>query len=303
MSTSSLPGVCGGDNKAHDGPSGPQCPAHLSARGCLVIRRNTDPSSQRYPIGSISFNPWTLEEAIAFFTKTELNASPRSKNQNGISVHFANAYNIALAQSDPQYKQLLEDADFVFADGTPVVWAAKKMHQIPERNWVRVYGPDFMRGVLSSSLPEHRHFLLGSTDTTLQALTSNIRRDFPNANLIGVYSPPFVENPDPVELEYRDSIIRAAQPTHIWVGLGTPKQDYEVRRLAEIHPAAVFAVGAAFDYLSGTATEAPALVKSWGLQWLHRLLHEPRRLTRRYLWGNPRFLLSVARTHSNHDKR
>ncbi len=81
----------------------------------------------------------------------------------------------------------------------------------------------------------------------------------------------------------------------MWVGLGTPKQDAEVRRLADALPVTALGVGAAFDFLAGTVPQAPTWMQGRGLEWAYRWGHEPRRLTRRYLWGNPRFVMSVAR--------
>ena len=82
----------------------------------------------------------------------------------------------------------------------------------------------------------------------------------------------------------------------MWVGLGTPKQDHEVARLSDELPVVAMAVGAAFDFIAGTKPQAPVLMQRTGTEWLYRLASEPRRLTKRYLWGNPRFLRAAART-------
>ena len=246
-------------------------------------------SCDRIRVGLVEFAACNLDEVVSFF----VSAAPAS----GMSVHFANAYSLALAEADSSYLNTLNEGDFVFMDGQPVVWVAKVLHRVHHRKqFTRVYGPDVMRGILAASGSAHRHFLLGSTPTTLSKLEASIHDLYPNAHVVGSYSPPFSEVADPHELRTRDERIAEVEPTHVWVGLGTPKQDFEVARLAGEHRAFVFGVGAAFDFLSGSSPEAPQILKTLGLQWAHRLLHEPRRLAKRYLWGNSRFVWTVLRT-------
>ena len=107
----------------------------------------------------------------------------------------------------------------------------------------------------------------------------------------GVTSLPASPQPPPLQL----ARIRDSGATLVWVGLGTPKQDHEVHRLATALPVVALAVGAAFDFIAGTVSQAPVWMQRSGLEWSYRLAQEPRRLTKRYLWGNPRFVASVAR--------
>ena len=257
----------------------------------------------RLRVGPLGFVICSLEEALRFLIGSLSSQSVGHDLQPGVSVHFANAYTIALADNDPRYQQLLNSGALVFMDGQAVVWAAKIQHRREGQVCERVYGPDVMRGILAASGDLHRHFLLGSTPTILSRLEASIRRDYPDAQVVGSYSPPFTDLADPEELRIRDGLIARAAPTHIWVGLGTPKQDFEVARLAGEHKAFVFGVGAAFDFLSGSTPEAPQIIKTLGLQWAHRLLHEPRRLAKRYLWGNPRFVWAVLRTPRSTEMR
>ena len=211
------------------------------------------------------------------------------------SVHFAPAYTIALAQKDLAYRALLNRASAVFSDGKPVVWAGRWLHPDVATQWERVYGPDVMQAVLASSEPNvQRHYLLGGTDATLVALRTTIANRFPRATIVGSESPPF--RPWTLdELHERDERIRLSGATHVWVGLGTPKQDLEVRRLADCLPVTALAVGAAFDFIAGTVRQAPRWMQRSGLEWSYRLAREPRRLAGRYLWGNPVFVSAVAR--------
>lgn len=218
-----------------------------------------------------------------------------SRQQSGTAIHFANAYNIALADTDAKYAAVLMAGDYVFTDGMPVAWAGRRLHSDIASSWERVYGPDVMTAVLSKSTSAGPlHYLLGSTPETLGLLTERINRIWPEARIVGAESPPFREL-SVAEFEEQDERIRSSGATCVWVGLGTPKQDYEVSRLAAALPVTALAVGAAFDFLAGSLPQAPRWMQRSGMEWSYRLAREPKRLAKRYLWGNPRFLFSVAR--------
>jgi N-acetylglucosaminyldiphosphoundecaprenol N-acetyl-beta-D-mannosaminyltransferase len=241
-------------------------------------------------VGAIDFSVLPLKQAIDLI----LDLGSRTP-EHGIAVHFANAYNVALADTDPMYRDLINAGDLVCSDGTPVVWAGRRLHKALSAQWTRVYGPDVLTGVLNSSAPKSpRHYFLGSTPETLSLLTSRIASTWPDAEVVGSESPPF-RAPTKGELAERDRRIAESGATLVWVGLGTPKQDTEVRRLADSLPVTALAVGAAFDFLAGTVSQAPEWMQRSGLEWTYRLAQEPKRLGKRYLWGNPRFLLSVAK--------
>jgi N-acetylglucosaminyldiphosphoundecaprenol N-acetyl-beta-D-mannosaminyltransferase len=247
-------------------------------------------SEAKLRVGALSFSVMPLNGAIEFIVSLG-----RSHREGGIAVHFANAYNIALADSDSTYRAILGQGDLVFSDGVPVVWAGKRLHPHAAARWARVYGPDVMTGVLKESNSEGpRHYLLGGSPETLELLTECISSRWPMACVVGTESPPF-RTPTADELEARDARIQESGATLVWVGLGTPKQDFEVRRLADSLPVTALAVGAAFDFIAGTVTQAPQWMQSSGLEWVYRFCREPRRLARRYVWGNPRFVMSVAK--------
>jgi N-acetylglucosaminyldiphosphoundecaprenol N-acetyl-beta-D-mannosaminyltransferase len=246
-------------------------------------------------VGAIDFSVLPLAEAIDLVL-----AIGSRRPEHGVAVHFANAYNIALADSDPEYRSLLAGADLVFTDGTPVVWAGRRLHPNLSERWTRVYGPDVMAAVLARSTPDAPlHYLLGGSPATLASLAAEVARRWPDARIVGTESPPF----RPIsarELDERDARIRDSGATLVWVGLGTPKQDVEARRLADSLPVTAVAVGAAFDFIAGTILQAPKWMQRSGLEWSYRLALEPRRLARRYLWGNPRFVAAVARQSLGH---
>lgn len=213
----------------------------------------------------------------------------------GRDVHLCNAYTLALADSDDAYRAMLGRASLNFPDGTPVVWANRLMHRTEPVAAQRVRGPQLFLDVFDRGQAHGvRHYLLGSTPQVLDRLQENLRARFPDARIVGVESPPFraltQDEQDEQARRIRDSGAQV-----VWVGLGTPKQDWECARLRERLPAVFVAVGAAFDFAAGTTPEAPAWMRENGLEWIHRLASEPRRLWRRYLFGNSRFLFAVVR--------
>lgn len=243
----------------------------------------------KHRIGSIDFNASTFAQAVEAI-KEQITAPDKV----GSSIHFANAYNIALAENDESYRTLMNQGDLVFTDGVPVVWAGKRLH--PQHKWERVYGPDVTQRLLTDTEinPTAKHFFLGSTPETMKKLLSVVAKDFPNSQVVGHECPPF-RQPIEQELDERDRRIRESGATLIWVGLGTPKQDFEARRLAGSLPVTALAVGAAFDFIAGTVEQAPRWVQRSGLEWSYRLAKEPRRLAKRYFWGNPQFIKSVVK--------
>ena len=210
------------------------------------------------------------------------------------AVHFANAYTIALANNDARYANLFDRPTALnFTDGVPVAWVGRRAYGLSAQDWPRVYGPDVMQAVFDRG-PEVRHFLLGGSQQTLGALLSAVGSRWPVVEVVGAESPPF-RPLTTQERQQQDQRILKSRAQVVWVGLGTPKQDWEVARLCESTGLVAVAVGAAFDFLAGTKPQAPVWVQRSGIEWAYRFASEPRRLARRYLWGNPRFLMAAAR--------
>ena len=215
------------------------------------------------------------------------------KPSAGRAVHFCNAYTLSLAHGDDEYRRLLRRGDLCFPDGQSVVWVRRLLARGSRLR--RVAGPDLFEAVFAASTTQApRHYLLGGDESTLARLRVELSRRFPDAQIVGAESPPF-RRLSPRELRAQDERITEACANIVWVGLGTPKQDYEVRRLADQLPVTAVAIGAAFDFVAGTKRRAPAWMRSLGLEWVHRLASEPRRLWRRYLIGNAVFLWAAWR--------
>lgn len=246
-------------------------------------------------VGSIAFSVMPLAEAIEVVFN-EANNVGKTGQDEGVAIHFCNAYNVALARSDREYRELIDRGNYVFSDGVPITWVGKRAVPHRAHEWERVYGPDVMEGAFArSTLANPRHYLLGSSPAVLAALQQRLLERYPAAQIVGTESPPFRSTTDN-ELRERDWRIRESGATIVWVGLGTPKQDVEVARLAASLPVVAVAVGAAFDFLAGTKPQAPVWMQRSGTEWLFRFASEPRRLARRYIWGNSIFLAEAIRT-------
>ncbi|WP_019707595.1 WecB/TagA/CpsF family glycosyltransferase [Streptomyces xinghaiensis] len=222
-------------------------------------------------------------------------AGPAALAPAGSDVHLCNAYTLALADRDPALLRTLRSAFLNLADGQPVVWANQLLHRGTALPRGRVYGPDLMLDVFSMSQGTGlRHYLLGSTPEVLAALQRELRRRFPRAVLAGSCSPPF-RSLTAQELRDQEEDIRARGADIVWVGLGTPLQDHRAAELSAALPVVTMAVGAAFDFIAGSKRQAPSWMQQGGLEWLFRLGCEPRRLWRRYLFGNARFVGGAVR--------
>lgn len=205
-------------------------------------------------------------------------------------VHFCAAHPTVVARGDPTYRALLNAGDLNVADGLPVAWATRL--QGPRVD--RLAGTEGLHRIAGWGLPRGlSHFFYGGTTDTLHRLRRRIEEEHPGIRVAGVESPPF-RPLSSEEVEEHAAKIRRAGTQALWVGLGAPKQDLVADRLRDLQAAPVIlCVGAAFDFVAGTKRRAPEWMRRAGLEWLHRLASEPRRLWRRYLLGNPQFIAGV----------
>ena len=212
------------------------------------------------------------------------------------AVHLCNAYTLSLASRDASLAAQLNSGSLNAADGKPVVWIAR--HLGYKHMTRRVYGPELMERSLSSGIASGtRHYLYGSSPEVIAKLSTEIQRRWPEALVVGAESPSFGEMSES-DIKSAARRFEAAEADLVWVGLGTPKQDAVTAQFARTSDLTFVAIGAAFDFIAGTKKQAPKLMREHGLEWLFRLASEPRRLWRRYLLGNARFVWSVVRTRS-----
>jgi N-acetylglucosaminyldiphosphoundecaprenol N-acetyl-beta-D-mannosaminyltransferase len=206
----------------------------------------------------------------------------------GRSVHLCNVYTLSLALEDPSFTAAINRGDLNLPDGTPLVWFGRRVGFAHLRR--RVYGPDLMLATVRAGRARPlRHYLYGSTPEVLGRLVSRLHELAPGVEIIGAESPPFRLLTEREEAEMTDR-IRRLRPDIVWVGLGTPRQDLFIDQFRDRLGATLVAVGAAFDFLAGAKRQAPSWMQNSGLEWAFRLATEPRRLWRRYLVGNTRFL-------------
>ena len=216
-----------------------------------------------------------------------------AKEPSGRAVHLCNAYTLSLALHDDSLTALLNDADINLCDGMPLVWIARRLGLSHMRE--RVYGPDLMVATIDRGRPRGlRHYLYGSTPEVIALLESNLRAQYSGVELVGVESGPFRPLTEVEEHELAGRIADSGADV-VWVGLGTPRQDLFVDRFRDLVPVTFVAIGAAFDFHAGTKRQAPRVVQRFGFEWLFRLITEPRRLWKRYLIGNGRFVWAVVR--------
>lgn len=216
----------------------------------------------------------------------------RARSGEGGYACFGNVHVLVSAAHDDRVRHALSDAWMVFPDGAPVAWLARRTALVPA---ARVAGPDVMPGVIEFGQEEGlRHYLFGSTGRVLAGLRERLHRNYPQAEIVGAYSPPFGEMHPELERAAIER-IKAAEPHVVWCGLGAPKQELWMQRHADaLSPALLLGVGAAFDFLSGTKQRAPEWMRRSGFEWLGRLAYEPRRLAGRYALTNPEFLVLAA---------
>jgi N-acetylglucosaminyldiphosphoundecaprenol N-acetyl-beta-D-mannosaminyltransferase len=204
-------------------------------------------------------------------------------------VCITGVHGVIESRSDEGLCRIHREAGLVTPDGMPLVWMA---HALGYPYMRRVYGPDLMRHLSAIGARRgYRVFLYGGGEGVAQRLQAALTQTYPGLQVVGVLTPPFREL-TPAEDAAIVAQINAAQPDIVWIGLSTPKQEkWMAGHLRCIDAAVMIGVGAAFDFLSGTKKQAPLWTQRSGLEWLFRLIMEPRRLWRRYIAIVPTFLV------------
>lgn len=202
-------------------------------------------------------------------------------------VYFANAHTLNLACDDSHYRALLNAAARVFGDGTGVRWAARLKGICLRDN---LNGTDLVPELLGSA-PGRRYYLLGSDDETIRRAAAVAEMRFPNWNPTG-FQHGFLADPSHTAKVLRH--INAARPDVLLVGMGNPRQEQWIHRhRADLRVPVCMGVGGLFDFWAENVSRAPAWLRGMGHEWLWRLLQQPGEKARRYLLGNPRFLLRL----------
>lgn len=207
-------------------------------------------------------------------------------------VCISNAHSVVTGSQDAAFAQVLQGADLVTPDGAPVAWMLRRMGVVAQE---RINGPDLMwRYCAEAARRGEAVYLYGGTPDTLVLLQQRLKAAFPGLVIAGAMSPPF-RAPTPDEIDRDVQAINDSGAGTVWVSLGCPKQELWMAARRGQVKAVMIGVGAAFDYHAGTIRRAPPWMQRSGLEWLHRLLSEPRRLWRRYLVTNSLFIWGAAR--------
>lgn len=241
-------------------------------------------TSSMVNILGVHVTPTNTPDAL---NKIELAVAQKQKGY----VCVTGVHGIMESQEDSKLKDILNAAYLNVPDGMPTVWLGR-FHGFHEMR--RVYGPDFMLEVCGKLREKNvRHFFYGGNTGVAEKLKLNLTEKFPGLNVVGTYTPPF----RPLNREEENQLIQQVKelrPDILWVGLSTPKQErFMSEYLQKLDVSVMLGVGAAFDVHTGNIKDAPKWMQNSGLQWFHRLLQEPKRLWRRYLINNPKFLFKV----------
>jgi N-acetylglucosaminyldiphosphoundecaprenol N-acetyl-beta-D-mannosaminyltransferase len=216
-------------------------------------------------------------------------------------VCVCNVHTVMASQEDEALRTALRSSSINVPDGQPLVWAINALgHNLA----ARVYGPELMSRACAHAVASgHRFYLYGGRNQgALVQLALNLRQRYPGVKIVGGYSPPHRALTSEEQTAVADEINRSRADV-VWVGIGVPKQE---KWMAEMRPMLeaplLIGVGAAFDFHAGLVAQAPNWIQEAGLEWAYRLAHEPRRLWRRYLRYNPRFLSAFARQFAGHQR-
>ncbi len=264
-------------------------PGHVDVDRADVSQRGAAPTVDlpaRYPVIRTDISAFTFDEALEL-----LLAAPAQGRR--LHVHFCTVHSVVEAADDPTLRSVFNAPDSIASpDGMPLVWVGRVLG----RRVARVCGPDVMPALIDRSRTNGaRHFFYGGAPGVAERLAARLAERYPGLEVVGTHSPPF-RTLTPEEDAAEVALINAARPDYVWIGLGAPKQDLWVARQREALDASVLlAVGAAFDFHSGGLRRAPAWMQRAGLEWLFRLLAEPRRLIRRYAVTNTRFVYLVGK--------
>lgn len=229
-----------------------------------------------------------VEVADTDIPKTVQFVEESIKKHSNTYICFAPVSTLVSCQSDQSYCNIVNRAGLTAPDGVPLVWLARFKGN---RSIQRTCGPDLMQEFCRISQEAgYRHFFFGGTEDSIKQLVSNLTKKYPKLQIAGHYSPGLRKVGEMESTQVIDQ-INSCNPDVLWVGLGSPKQDvWMANHRALLNVPVLLGVGAAFDFLSGQKKRAPDWMKRCGLEWFYRVCSDPRRLWKRYLFGNTKFI-------------
>ena len=229
--------------------------------------------------------------------KTNINVTNMSDTIKYIGGHLddlrgkyicvSNVHTTVMSYENEEYRKIQNGAAMALPDGAPLSsYSRRKGYKQAQR----VTGPDLMLELFAISKEMgYRHYFYGATEETLQSMKEVLERDYPGIQIAGMYAPPF-RALTPQEDAQIVAKINESRPDFIWIGLGAPKQEeWMYQHMGQLQ-GVLIGVGAGFDYLAGYIKRAPRWMQRMSLEWLYRLLQDPKRLWRRYFTSNVKFI-------------
>ena len=210
------------------------------------------------------------------------------KRKEATYTCLSNVHMCMEVYENPGFSEVVNSADFVLADGRPIFWAQKLLGYSRAQ---QVRGQSLMSALCNIATSQNFKIGLygGADKRILEAVERQLGASFPGIQIVYKYCPPFRPlNSDELHDVYRD--LDSSGVDILFVGIGCPKQEIWMSNAKQHVRCAMLGVGAAFDFISGNKSHAPRFMQFLGLEWLYRLLSEPKRLWKRYLINNPKFM-------------
>lgn len=209
------------------------------------------------------------------------------KELSGDYMCVSNVHTTVMSYEDERYRAVQNNGIMAIPDGGPLSTVGRKRgHEM----MVRTTGPSYMGEIFKVSAEKgYRHYFYGSTDETLEKLHQELTKQYPGLQIAGMYSPPFrptSEEEDAVIIER----INETKPDFVWIGLGAPKQEKWMAAHQGRVEGFMVGVGAGFDYFAGNIERAPEWMQKHNLEWVYRLIQDPKRLFKRYMITNTKFI-------------
>jgi len=248
------------------------------------------PRPPRFVLGRVPVDRISMEYAAVLVTEALLHRGELPP----LTIVGPNAHLVTMAERDARFAEAMQQADLAVPDGISVVMASRVLGEpIPER----VTGGDLMERMCREAAHYgFRVFFLGGLPGAARMAAFNLRRRYPSLNICGTYCPPCGFEKSPAEQAHILREIEQSAPDLLCVAFGAPKQEIWMQEnRSRLRVGAILPVGAAFDTQAGLRRRAPQWIQRLALEWLFRLMSEPRRLGRRYVAGNTQFILLVLR--------
>jgi len=251
------------------------------------------PLPPRFTLGKVPIDRISMDYAAVLIVEALLHPA----DLPALTVVGPNAHLVTLAERDARFAEAMQDADLAVPDGVSVVMASRVLGTpIPER----VTGGDLMERMCAEAAHYgFRVFLMGGLPGAAVMAAHNLRARYPGLQVCGTWCPPLGFENDPAEQDRIRQVIAEAAPDLLFVAFGAPRQENWIHdNRGALKVGVMMAVGAALDTQAGLRRRAPRWAQAIAMEWLFRLLMEPRRLWRRYLFGNFRFVRLVIRQWS-----